>query len=70
MDGVRLMPENYTAWDIYRRVCNQHIMGQMGPVSLMAEPVFRLMDIMQVDDKLGTLDLVTKTYHAVLGEID
>ena len=68
---VRLAPENAGAWEVYRRTCNQHRMGQAGPVALDLVPVFEVMDRMGIDksEQIAMADIVTRAYHAVLSEI-
>jgi len=63
-----LMPENQKVYGVYRRVCGQHIMGQMGPIDIMIEPIFRVMSAMDIDeaDHLLCLDLIQKAYHEIL----
>jgi len=66
-----LMAENVTAWNVYRRVCNQHRMGQAGPVALDLVPSFQVMDRMGIDpgQQLEIADMVSRTYSAVIKEL-
>lgn len=64
----RLMPENIPVYDVYKRVCGQHIMGQTGPIDIMIEPIFLIMEAMGIDkqDHLFCSDLIQRAYHEVI----
>ena len=63
-----LLPENQIIYSIYSRVCGQHIMGQAGPVDLQLEPIFKVMDLMNIkkENRLFCMDMIQKAYHSVI----
>jgi len=63
-----LLPENQIVYAIYSRVCGQHIMGSAGPVDLLLEPIFKIMELFKVDkeDQLFYIDMIQRAYHNML----
>lgn len=63
-----LWRENQTVYQVYSRVCGQHIMAEYQPVDLNLVPVFKVMDAVGIEksDQLYCLDLVQKAYHEVM----
>ena len=62
---VKLHPQNVTAWELWLRVCNQHIMSEGGPVALNLGTTARVMDMMGIDD-IAMLDLMQLVHGKVI----
>lgn len=63
-----MMPENQAIYLIYSKVDGQHIMGQVGPVDIKLEPVFKVMDLMGVrqEDQMFCIEMIQKAYHRII----
>ena len=53
------------AWELWLRVCNQHIMSEGGPVALNLGTTARIMEMMGIDD-IEMLDLMQKVHGKVI----
>ena len=63
-----LWPENRLIYEVYRRVCGQHIMGSSRPIGLNLVPVFEVMDRLGIDkaDQMQCVDMIQAAYNEVL----
>lgn len=57
-----ILPENALPFRVFCMVCDQHIMGQNGPMALNMQPVFRVLDEIGVKDKLNVMAKIKKAY--------
>ena len=62
-----LMPENHIIYMVYSKVSGQHIIGPTGAIALRLEPIFKVMDLMNIhkNDQLYCIDLIQKMDHTM-----
>lgn len=63
------MDENKEAFNVFSLVFDQHIIGGNGvPVGLRITPIFKVMDLLEVKNKLRCLERVKMAYGKVVME--
>ena len=56
-------PENQNAMQVFGLVKDQHIMGFKGPIELNLCPVFDVMRMLKIKDKMDCLEKVKAAYN-------
>ena len=56
--------------NIFNMVCDQHIMEQGRSVGIMIEPIFKVMEELEVIDKIECLRLIKTIYYKIIEKVN
>ena len=64
-----IQPENKRAWEVFSLVYDQHIMGFSGPAALNMVACFKVMDCLDIENRIDCVIKVKKAYGAFINSI-